>query len=170
MPAMPEQHVTASEAARILGVSRRTVTRRIADGTLRTVEVGNARRVVLEMPEDAQPGHGTTPASADGQLAQIAHLRAQLEAVTSERDHLRSTVDKLAGTVDRLTRGASRPAEARTAPLVGILAGIGGHCGTSGMGIGGRAWSGCSRTAMASRNPARLRGLQPELPTNDLMI
>ncbi len=106
MPTMPEQTVSVTEAARILGVSRRTVSRRIAAGQLPTVEVSGARRVVLDIPGGSEPGvpsnegtHGTVPIlEADNSV-----LRARLAAVEEERDHLRATVDKLAGTVDRLT-------------------------------------------------------------------
>ena len=37
---MTQRHVTVSEAGRILGVSRRTIQRRISAGELPTVEVG----------------------------------------------------------------------------------------------------------------------------------
>ncbi|MDP9380446.1 MAG: excisionase family DNA-binding protein [Chloroflexota bacterium] len=99
-------HYTYTEAARILGVSRRTISRRIQSGELPTVEVDGARRVVLDIPDGAQsvPDAPTgMPVPTPAQDAEIAALRAQLAAVESERDHLRATVDKLAGTVDRLT-------------------------------------------------------------------
>ncbi len=99
-------HYTYTEAARILGVSRRTISRRIQSGELPTVEVDGARRVVLDIPDGAQPAPDAptgTPGHVPAQEVDIAQLRARLEAVESERDHLRATVDKLAGTVDRLT-------------------------------------------------------------------
>ncbi len=99
-------HYTYTEAARILGVSRRTISRRIQSGELPTVEVDGARRVVLDIPDGAQPAPDAptgTPGHVPAQEVGIAQLRARLEAVESERDHLRATVDKLAGTVDRLT-------------------------------------------------------------------
>ncbi len=70
------------------------------------MEVDDARRVVLDIPEGAQPAPDApagTPDPTPAQDAEVTALRAQLAAVESERDHLRATVDKLAGTVDRLT-------------------------------------------------------------------
>lgn len=93
------QNVSVSEAARVLGVSRRTVDRRIAAGKLRTVDQDGARLVVLEdTPDPATP---ETPPETD--MSELVAVRARLQAVEEERDHLRQTVDKLTGTVDRLT-------------------------------------------------------------------
>ncbi len=36
-------------------------------------------------------------------MSELVAMRARLQAVEEERDHLRQTVDKLTGTVDRLT-------------------------------------------------------------------
>ncbi len=99
MRAMPSQHVSIAEAARVLGVSRRTIDRRIATGKLKTVEQDGARLVVLEdTPDTATP---ETPPETD--MSELVAMRARLQAVEEERDHLRQTVDKLTGTVDRLT-------------------------------------------------------------------
>ncbi len=93
------QNVSVSEAARVLGVSRRTVDRRIAAGKLRTIDQDGARLVVLEdTPPPAAPK--TLP---ETDMSELVSVRARLAAVEEERDHLRQTVDKLTGTVDRLT-------------------------------------------------------------------
>jgi hypothetical protein len=80
-------------------VSRRTIDRRIAAGKLRTVDQDGARLVVLEdTPDSATP---ETPSKTD--MSELVAVRARLQAVEEERDHLRQTVDRLTGTVDRLT-------------------------------------------------------------------
>jgi excisionase family DNA binding protein len=93
------QYVSVSEAARVLGVSRRTVDRRIAAGKLRTVDQDGARLVVLEDTPD--PPASETPSKTD--MSNFVAVCARLQAVEEERAHLRQTVDKLTGTVDRLT-------------------------------------------------------------------
>lgn len=47
--------VTITEAARRLGVSTKTVRRRLADGGLQAVTVGRTRRVVVPSGHDATP-------------------------------------------------------------------------------------------------------------------
>ncbi len=93
------RNVSVSEAARVLGVSRRTVDRRIAAGKLRTIDQDGARLVVLE--DTPPPAASKTPPETD--TSELVSVRARLAAVEEERDHLRQTVDKLTGTVDRLT-------------------------------------------------------------------
>jgi excisionase family DNA binding protein len=57
------EHLTAAETAKRLGISLRTVRRRIADGTLPTVRIGGAVRVLYGDPAliiDPEPAaHGT---------------------------------------------------------------------------------------------------------------
>jgi excisionase family DNA binding protein len=96
---MLSQYVSVSEAARVLGVSRRTVDRRIASGKLRTVDQDGTRLVVLE--DTPVPAMSATP--TETAMSELVAMRARLQAVEEERDHLRQTVDKLTGTVDRLT-------------------------------------------------------------------
>ena len=47
--------VTVAEAARRLGISTKTVRRRLAEGALQAVTVGRTRRVVVPSGHDATP-------------------------------------------------------------------------------------------------------------------
>ncbi len=99
MPDTMPQYVSVSDAARVLGVSRRTVDRRIRSGQLSVIVQDGQKLVVLE----DKPGTPVMSETPPDTVSELATLRAQVEMLTSERDHLRQTVDKLSGTVDRLT-------------------------------------------------------------------
>ncbi len=99
MPDTMPQYVSVSDAAHVLGVSRRTVDRRIRSGQLSVIVQDGQKLVVLE----DKPGTPVMSETPPDTVSELATLRAQVEMLTSERDHLRQTVDKLSGTVDRLT-------------------------------------------------------------------
>jgi excisionase family DNA binding protein len=110
--------VTIEEAATRLGVSARTVYRRIAAGDLRTVEEAGRQWVLLEANAGpvGLPGMERMQYAADRAMfdkvsdndrqvtdtvsLDVLTMIASLEA---ERDHLRRANDKLTGTVSKLT-------------------------------------------------------------------
>ena len=107
---MTQRHVTVSEAGRILGVSRRTIQRRINAGELPTIEVGGVRRVVLDSASDSAQAPSDTP-SAHAQVdADVSHLRERVAALEAELGEVRQDRDRWYGhaqsqgaTIDRLT-------------------------------------------------------------------
>ncbi len=107
---MTQRHVTVSEAGRILGVSRRTIQRRISAGELPTVEVGGARRVVLDSASESPHAPSDTP-SAHAQVdADVSHLKERVAALEVELGEVRQDRDRWYGhaqsqgaTIDRLT-------------------------------------------------------------------
>jgi excisionase family DNA binding protein len=107
---MTQRHVTVTEAGRILGVSRRTIQRRINAGELPTVEVGGVRRVVLDSTSDSTDAPSDTP-SAHAQIdADVSHLRERVAALEAELSEVRQDRDRWYGhaqsqgaTIDRLT-------------------------------------------------------------------
>jgi len=112
--------VTVTEAAHLLGVSRRTIERRIADGTLIVTRDGHQRLVALpddtvEVPHDATE---TTEARLSLALAQCAEigrerdlLRQRVADLVSERDYLRSALAASLTTTQKLLpeRSGQRP-------------------------------------------------------------
>ncbi len=107
---MTQRHVTVSEAGRILGVSRRTIQRRIRAGELSTVEVGGVRRVILDSASESPHAPGDTP-SAHAQIdADMSHLQERIVALEAELGEVRQDRDRWYGhaqsqgaTIDRLT-------------------------------------------------------------------
>ncbi len=98
---MPK-NVTITEAARILGVSRRTVYRQIETGELHSIQVGNARRVVLDTAS-INPTVTSDTDTENAQLrAQLAAVTAELEATRQDRDRWHEHARQLGTTVDRL--------------------------------------------------------------------
>jgi excisionase family DNA binding protein len=78
------REVTIKEAAALLGVSVKTIERRIHDGVIRSDLRGNRRYVTIEEADIV-----AAPAPAQETDVQIASLKAELDAVRSERDNLR---------------------------------------------------------------------------------
>ncbi len=100
---MAEREVSISEAARILGVSRRTVYRQMEAGELHSVQVGNARRVVLDsdLTKPAAPSDSDTEAA---QLrAHVAALTAELEVTRQDRDRWHDHAQRLGTAIAQLT-------------------------------------------------------------------
>ena len=90
--------VSLQEAARRLGVSVRTVQRRIQAGELQADHVATRRgqRVVVVLDSDVrEPAETATGSDTDAP--------AVLEEVRAERDWLRGRVERLEETVNRLT-------------------------------------------------------------------
>jgi excisionase family DNA binding protein len=82
--------VTLPEAQRILGVSKRTAQRMLADGRLRGTKKGS--RWLVEMPADVKQA---LPSDTDAlaKLRQdVAVLTSQRDALASERDYLRNAL------------------------------------------------------------------------------
>jgi excisionase family DNA binding protein len=107
--------VTIAEAARVLGVSRRTIQRRVKAGELPTADVAGRRYVVLsdaEVSGDVSP----LPIGHDATRDEVGILRAQLEAVTDERDYLRQQLTQTVGALYALgeTKALSAPTEETT--------------------------------------------------------
>ncbi|MDP9350289.1 MAG: excisionase family DNA-binding protein [Chloroflexota bacterium] len=111
---MPERHVTVSDAARLLGVSRRTIQRRVKAGELRMVEVGGAQRVVLDETSEITTTLATAPSDSDAEVsqlrAQVAALeaelggvRAELDTTRQDRDRWHEHAERQGATIDRLT-------------------------------------------------------------------
>jgi excisionase family DNA binding protein len=106
---MPRQ-LSVADAARVLRVSRRTIERRVKAGTLATTFVTGQKRVILpdevldatdrDMPPERHDTDGDATAAT---MTELVALRAQLEAITSDRDFLRETVNRLLETNAQLT-------------------------------------------------------------------
>ena len=90
--------VSLQEAARRLGVSVRTVQRRIQAGALQADHVATRRgqRVVVVLDSEVREPAATTTAGDTGTSAVLDEVRA-------ERDWLRGRVERLEETVNRLT-------------------------------------------------------------------
>lgn len=99
---MTQRHVTVSEAGRILGVSWRTIQRRIAAGELSTVEVGGVRRVVLDGAFSSAP-ESETAAQVSQLRARVEVLEAELREVRQDRDRWHEHAQRQGATIDRLT-------------------------------------------------------------------
>ncbi len=120
--------VTISEAARRLGISRKTVHRRIDAGQLRAVDTPDGRRVVL--PGATLDGHARAPEHTPAHVpaqdeAQAAHtqrdeLRARLERAEQRIDQLLDVVQEQNKTIQaqtiRLAQLEGRMLDASTAP------------------------------------------------------
>jgi excisionase family DNA binding protein len=85
--------VTLPEAQRLLGVSKRTAQRMIADGRLRGVKQGS--RWLVEMPTDVMQA---PVAGSDT----VAKLRQEVAVLTSQRDKLTTDVARLQTDNDKL--------------------------------------------------------------------
>ncbi len=114
--------VTIEEAATRLGVSARTVYRRIAAGDLRTVEEAGRQWVLLEdnAAPVGLPGAERIRYAADRAMIdklsdddrQVSDtvsvdVLAMIAALEAERDHLRRANDKLTDTVSKLADNVS---------------------------------------------------------------
>jgi excisionase family DNA binding protein len=92
--------VTISEAARRLGVTEKTISRRLKSGKLQAVTDEQGKRRVL-LPEI---GHSNRTSEPDSDRIQpdIGVLRSDLERVTAERDREREEVEFLRQRVSEL--------------------------------------------------------------------
>ena len=100
---MPRE-VTISEAARLLQVSQKTIERRIKAKKLQSVMHGARRYVVLDDDQVQDLPVSDNP--------EVAVLRASLDAVAAERDHLRSLtheqLDIIRSLIERLEPSESK--------------------------------------------------------------
>ncbi len=116
------RQVTITEAAAILGVSRKTVKNLIAAGKLTATKVGRLRVVELPdevvLPTETKPTIPEPPPAPDAALlaAQLAQVQAELEAVKAERDYLRNHVAQLTQNVSALTATIYQMTEQKTLP------------------------------------------------------
>ncbi len=104
------QTVTIADAARILGLHRRTVERRIKSGELTAVTTAGRRMVVLEDTPTSEPlpqSSATPPRHADGSAADnaalVEELRARVADLQEERDHWRQTAADLSRNLSEVT-------------------------------------------------------------------
>jgi excisionase family DNA binding protein len=97
------RQLTINEAARELGVTRRTIERRIQKGDIVASYV-NGKRYVHISDNGATPltvTHDSRTTDSDT-TTQIATLRTELETIRQERDYLRQHVSQLTATLYRL--------------------------------------------------------------------
>ncbi len=104
------QTVTIADAARILGLHRRTVERRIKNGELTAVTTAGRRMVVLEDTPGYEPApqlDTTPPRHADGSAADnaalVEELRARVADLQADRDHWRQTAADLSRNLSEVT-------------------------------------------------------------------
>jgi excisionase family DNA binding protein len=89
--------LTVTQAAQALRVSRRTVERRIADGTLPVTRDGRKRLVALPEEASTEP-----PADTDTTKAQLAQALAECDRLRHEADMLRQRAEDLVSERDYL--------------------------------------------------------------------
>jgi len=108
------EFVNVSEAARRLGISRKTVHRRIDAGELVAIDTPDGKRVRIgDEAEERTPAHvqahpdaqeGTPPATPPAGVDLIAELRADRDAWREQAQGLRDTVERLSENVSELNR------------------------------------------------------------------
>lgn len=114
------RQVTTGEAAALLGVSRRTVERRVKARQLATVTVAGMR--LVELPDEVLDAtdRDMSPATPDSDMSPndatdrdiagaLAGVRAELAAATAERDYLRGVVNRLLDSQQQLLAGRPAP-------------------------------------------------------------
>ncbi len=109
------RRVTSQEAAEILGVSRKTVERRIKSGQLSATKEG--RRYIVDLPDEPEEeAKSRQQTGDDSKDVRLAAALAELEAVRSERDYLRQQTDNLSRNVSELTVTVFRLTETLALP------------------------------------------------------
>lgn len=116
----PAETLTATDAARMLGVSDTAVRKRIASGSLRAVKVGRQWQIpaseVTRLTEPAEPDR-TNPnpqssVSSDAETARIraesAALRRELNALTEHAFAAAKHLERALDTIDALTEQVNR--------------------------------------------------------------
>ncbi len=95
--------MTIGEAAKVLGVTRRTIERRIQRGDIVASRINGKRYVYISETDTnaATVSHVTTVTSSDRD-AEIDTLRAELDAIRQERDYLRQHLSQLTAALYRL--------------------------------------------------------------------
>ncbi len=96
--------LTATEAAVRLGVSDRTVRRRVAKGVLEAKREDGRLYVKLARQEAAT---GPTPPEVDKLLAEVASLAKEVDNLTGERDYLRQALAAALGKIPTIAAHAS---------------------------------------------------------------
>ncbi len=97
------RQLTINEAAKALGVTRRTIERRIQKGDIVASCVNGKRYVHISDNHTTAPTltHDTSQTDHDT-ASQLAATRAELETIRQERDYLRQHVSQLTATLYRL--------------------------------------------------------------------
>jgi excisionase family DNA binding protein len=97
------RQLTINQAAHELGVTRRTIERRIQKGDIVASYV-NGKRYVHISDNDATSSRVThdSRTTLDDAVTQIATLRTELDTIRQERDYLRQHVSELTATLYRL--------------------------------------------------------------------
>ncbi len=97
------RQLTINEAARELGVTRRTIERRIQKGDIVASYVNSKRYVHISDNGATPPTVTHDSRTTDSDTAtQVATLRAELDTIRQERDYLRQHVSQLTATLYRL--------------------------------------------------------------------
>ncbi len=97
------QQMTINEAAKALGVTRRTIERRIQKGDIVASCVNGKRYVhISDIDTTAPTLTYDTSATDHDTLSQLVVTRAELETIRQERDYLRQHVSQLTATLYRL--------------------------------------------------------------------
>lgn len=104
--------MSVSEAARVLGVSRRTIDRRIASGKLSTVDVDGVRYVVLD---DAEVAHAPA-VDKPAHVSDIERMRAEMNDLRADRDRWAAHAQDLQRNVSELTATLYRVTEQKALP------------------------------------------------------
>jgi len=111
------RHLSYEEAAHELGVSVRTIYRRVRSGQLASVERDGRSLVVLEQqarptpirpPIHALTGSDTVSDSVMTNDSLVSQLRLRLAEMEAERDRWRNQAEKLTDTVSELSANVSQ--------------------------------------------------------------
>ncbi len=111
--AATDRHVTYEQAATLLGISMRTLQRRIRGGQLATVTANGRQLVVLPLSTESvdkpEPLVSTVVVETDtpatpATVARITVLEVRVAELEADRDHWRSMAAKLSDTVTEQNR------------------------------------------------------------------
>jgi excisionase family DNA binding protein len=117
---METRHLTIREAAAQLGVSTRTINRRIRAGTLTETQRDGVRYAVLgDVPAPTYPETSTaeTQDRTDRDTETLmSELRDRLQATETDRDHWRHQAETLSRNVSELTATLYRLSDQKALP------------------------------------------------------
>jgi hypothetical protein len=97
------RHLTINQASRELGVTRRTIERRVQKGDIVASYVNGKRYVHISDNGATPPTETHDGRTTDSDTAtQIATLRTEIDTIRQERDYLRQHVSQVTPTLHRL--------------------------------------------------------------------